>query len=247
MDSISPRVTYIYGLVDPRTSQLRYIGKSNNPRVRYTKHVNEKAISHKCSWIQQLRSVGLVPWLIILDIIPVNDWKHYEADWITCFRPQLTNIANGGVGMNAVTDEIRHKMSLSKKGRTPHNKGKATSPEARKKQSIAAKLKYERMTDDERAALNTKMSEIRDPSAALKGWHHTEEARLKIGVASKGNKHTAILNRDEVLEIVALINQKEIQLKDIGAMYGVGIQTISNIKHGRSYADWSGVNGKINS
>lgn len=241
MNSVPSSFTYIYGLIDPRTSQLRYIGKSNNPRVRYTKHVNDKSISHKCSWIEQLRLIGLLPWLIILDVVPMEQWQHFEADWITCFRSQLTNIADGGISPNH-TEETRLKQSLAKKGKPAHNKGKTTSIETRKKQSIAAKLRFERMSEDERKAYIDHQNKNRTPeSYSHKGHSHTEETRLKIGEASKGNKHTAALSKEQVIEIVCLIKGRTMQLKDIGTIYGIGIQTISNIKNGRSYADWTGI------
>lgn len=53
------KYTFIYALCDPDTEEVRYIGKSNSTRRRYSDHINEcrtNRKSHKISWIKSLLS-----------------------------------------------------------------------------------------------------------------------------------------------------------------------------------------------
>lgn len=241
MDSIlPPRITYIYGLVDPRTCLLRYIGKSNDPRIRYRKHINQIDRTHKSLWIQQLRSNGLLPWLLILDVVPFDGWQQYEMDWISIFRGQLTNITEGGDAPD-ITTETRNKMRLAKLGKVPNNKGQKTSLEARAKQSIAAKLRYERMSDDDLELILERLRTNPPDGSKLIGRHHSDEARLKISQAQKGNKRSALLTKAQVLEIVSRIQNGNVVQNELAKEYGVSFQVISHIKHGRTYMDWTGI------
>jgi hypothetical protein len=38
---------YIYGLVDPRTDKIRYVGKSNNPERRLYAHIKDVAVNRE--------------------------------------------------------------------------------------------------------------------------------------------------------------------------------------------------------
>ena len=55
--------TYIYILQDPITQEVRYVGKSNNPKRRYTSHLCDKPKVKYYSyyWIQSLLKKGLKP------------------------------------------------------------------------------------------------------------------------------------------------------------------------------------------
>lgn len=61
---------YIYGLIDPETKDVRYIGKANNPKVRYRQHIKNKYQNnqHKQGWINALYKKGLRPELSILEV-----------------------------------------------------------------------------------------------------------------------------------------------------------------------------------
>ena len=67
--------TFIYALIDPITTHIKYIGKSNNPKNRFLRHINDthKNRSHKNSWLKYLLSMNLLPELFILDEIPKTD------------------------------------------------------------------------------------------------------------------------------------------------------------------------------
>lgn len=47
---------FIYALSDPRTNQIRYIGKANNPYNRYSNHYNSARDknTHKRNWINRM-------------------------------------------------------------------------------------------------------------------------------------------------------------------------------------------------
>ena len=75
--------TYIYGLVDPETDKMRYVGKSNNPKVRYHYHLADKNTNpHKTAWIRGLSERGLKPKLVIIEETTQKQWEERERYWI---------------------------------------------------------------------------------------------------------------------------------------------------------------------
>lgn len=96
--------TYIYALVDPRDGNTRYIGKTNNPRLRLKSHFNKSRHknTYKFNWINSLRELGLKPILEIIDEVPKSEWKYWERFWIYQFKQwgfNLTNSTSGGNGL----------------------------------------------------------------------------------------------------------------------------------------------------
>ena len=94
--------TYIYILQDPITQEVRYVGKSNNPKRRYTSHLCDKPKIKYYSyyWIQSLLKKGLKPIMTIIDETD-SDWQQLEKYWIGQFKAwgfKLTNITEGGEG-----------------------------------------------------------------------------------------------------------------------------------------------------
>lgn len=99
MSAACPSTTFIYGLVDPRTNRIRYIGKANDPQKRYGAHWSPSTWreSHKDRWCRQLQALGLKPILVILEEVPVHAWKEAEVWWIARF--QLSgDLVNGTIG-----------------------------------------------------------------------------------------------------------------------------------------------------
>lgn len=95
---VSP-IAYIYGLTDPRTGQLRYIGKANDPDHRFRGHLRDshRRKSPVYSWILKLAQSELMPGLIILRA--TGDWRKAEREEISSARIRglpLLNLADGG-------------------------------------------------------------------------------------------------------------------------------------------------------
>lgn len=182
--------TYIYALTDPRTEEVRYIGKTvNEPSDRLKGHVKEAQRGvrvYKYDWIRSLLSLGLEPNVSVLEIVFIpNDWQERERWWIAFAREwgfRLTNLTDGGEGTKLLgekngnfgrtfTREHRYNLSMAHKGKKP-------SEETRRKIGEAGKGRI--------VSLETRCK----ISKALKGRKHSEEQRRKNSEAHKGYKHS---------------------------------------------------------
>ena len=170
-------MSYLYGLVDADTLELRYIGQTINLRARSYDHRR----AHP-----SLR-------LIILERDP-SDIDEIETRWIRETREQgadLLNIALGGNSHSpdtcakiratlmghAVSDETRAKMHTNGKGK---NTGRPLS--AKHRASISAAMLGNRNGEGGKGI----------PRATCwLGRRHTPAALAKIGAASRGRVHSA--------------------------------------------------------
>ena len=75
-------MAWIYGLIDPRTHRIRYIGRSCTPYARYRAHLTDGGGSDKGMWMTDLRQEGYLPVLVLLEEVEDNDAKARESVWI---------------------------------------------------------------------------------------------------------------------------------------------------------------------
>jgi len=120
---------FIYALLDPTDSEVRYVGKAKNPYKRLYFHLHNKAHTHKYFWLQSLVKQGLKPVVCVLDrcddFKPI--WEARERDWISFYKRigcNLTNGTDGGEGLSNPSLCTRKKMSDAKINFVPWNKGK---------------------------------------------------------------------------------------------------------------------------
>lgn len=180
--------TFIYALIDPITEEVRYIGKSNNPRKRYINHTTSHHFQvHKSNWIKKLQSQGMQPILLILEEVPISNWQERERYWISYYREHGCNLINrtdGGDGLTKLSPEHRAKIGLAGKGkkRSPKTKercktaaqNRSASPEWRAKLSESAK-KRPPMSPETRAKI----------AATKKAQAATPEGRANIAKMQK--------------------------------------------------------------
>ncbi len=93
--------TYIYILKDPTTCEVRYVGKSNNPKRRLMAHMrkNKDLGTHKRNWINSLNSK---PILEIIKEVPKKEWQEHEKFYIEYYLSlgcKLVNWGDGGEGL----------------------------------------------------------------------------------------------------------------------------------------------------
>jgi hypothetical protein len=127
----------IYGLCEPITGALRYVGKTSKPlqqRVRTHLKDARKKTDHKCRWIQSLVRSGLVPDAFVIEEVD-GSGDEEEIHHIAQFRSigcDLVNYAPGGRGVTAHSEETKRRIGDA-------NRGAVVSDETRLKISTAGK------------------------------------------------------------------------------------------------------------
>jgi group I intron endonuclease len=126
----------LYQLRDPRTNEIRYVGKTVNLKERWRRHIRDakqgKTSLHRSAWIKQLLDLGFKPILEEIEIVTQSEWQERERYWIKEYRSRgydLTNVCDGGVETPSyrgeehpcfgkpLSDETKAKISLKAKER----------------------------------------------------------------------------------------------------------------------------------
>jgi hypothetical protein len=182
----------IYGLVDPRSNEVRYIGRSSSGMARPRQHICPSRLekkSHKNHWIKSLLALGLKPTIQILhefqDDAHEAELNSSEVYFIQRYRAlgaDLTNATDGGEG---ATGYIPTPEALEKR-RKAMGKWKPTQ-EQRKR--LSASLMGRKVSEETRAKI----------AASNTGKKHSEETRLKISVVVKARPHKELCKRGHVI------------------------------------------------
>lgn len=195
--------TYIYALNDPETGLCRYVGKANNPKLRFNGHMCARMKNvHKDNWIYSLKQKGLKPVMEILRKVPYEGWEVWEKAFIEEYRKwgfPLTNLVEGGEGLNNPSAETRKRMSEHQLGRKNHNFGRTPSLETRA--LLRASRLGKRASDETRKKISESKCELfkrfgeKHPRLGKK---HSVETRLQMSISAKA-KHARIkLQNQEV-------------------------------------------------
>jgi hypothetical protein len=128
----APAPVTIYALVDPRSGELRYVGKTSLTVERrlsaHASNVRRGLHSHKHHWLRDVMRAGLEPSTAVLEVVPPgDDWIEAEKFWIGYFRflgARLVNQCDGGQGTSGISFSAEHRERL----RVSHL-GKKRSPE----------------------------------------------------------------------------------------------------------------------
>jgi hypothetical protein len=104
----------IYGLFDPESDEIRYVGKANNAQKRFKTHLLDSKTAKRpvCLWVQSLIKLGKVPVIRVLETVPAEQWEFAERRLIAEYRKtaKLLNLADGGA-MPSQTREQRKKAA----------------------------------------------------------------------------------------------------------------------------------------
>jgi hypothetical protein len=242
----------IYGLFDPRSSELRYIGFTSKslPR-RLCLHINESKTSntHKSNWIKSLIKENLKPEISLLQETNLQEYRSDERWNIEYFRSlgcNLTNATLGGEGVLGLkfTPQSIEKMRHSHLGKmhTQEQKEKIrqsniktkSDPIVRRKMSLAM-TGFRHSSESKQkiriAATGRKMSResVEKTRSANTGIRHSEESR---------DRHSAAGRRfsDDIIEQIKELRKNGIRRQDVAAHIGIKISTrqISQIANNRS-------------
>jgi group I intron endonuclease len=168
--------SFIYGLVDPRTDKIRYIGKTKAGMKRPQSHGLvchlKKDRTHKARWIQELRRAGLSYSVVVLEEVFEQDLCQAERRWIASARAQgwpLTNLTDGGDGLGGHKFSSEHRAKIS-----AANKGRKHTEEQRRKFMEHVRTRKHPYENTCKAHLSRV------------GSKHTEKTKARIGAAHLG-------------------------------------------------------------
>jgi hypothetical protein len=105
---IAPLNALIYGLIDPRNEELRYVGRTTNTlKKRWKEHIRDakdlRDTAPRFAWIRELLSLGLQPEIFLIEEVTQDDMREAEGAWMAYFRyigARLLNVPyrNGNEG-----------------------------------------------------------------------------------------------------------------------------------------------------
>jgi hypothetical protein len=178
---------FIYALLDPETGKIRYVGKAKNLGNRLSRHLRDKTVNHRTSWIKNLASRGLQPAMELLDTVPVSEWQFWEREYIRVFRALGMNLVNSTDGGDGVSGEVLARLSQSMRG-NKFGLGHRHTPEAREKIGLASSRRVR--TTSTREKMSVKMRGNRNGVGP-----RSEDTKRKMRAAwvvRKGVKYAAI-------------------------------------------------------
>ncbi len=92
---------YIYGLTDPRTGQVFYVGRTNEPARRFIDHSASHNLEVKAIY-QELSQCGLQPEMKILETVDGNGVETRERYWVAWHLKQGASLCNRALVYNNV-------------------------------------------------------------------------------------------------------------------------------------------------
>lgn len=92
---MTAKKNHVYYLIDPRTNEVKYVGKTKNPKSRYKQHITklDKTMTPKKRWLLELRSKGLQPKMIIAQTVN-GDGRQEEQYHLNKHKGTALNIHN---------------------------------------------------------------------------------------------------------------------------------------------------------
>jgi hypothetical protein len=156
----------IYGLMDPRTDELRYVGKSHSGMIRPRGHTYPSQLrqhNRRVAWLKALVHENLRPEIVVLEEAEnAESLEPLEKQAIAHYREMGFDLVNGtdggeGVSGRTVSEETRAKIRAARLGRT-------YSEETRARMAEAQRARFARGIPQEHRDSLSAAQKKRDPS-----------------------------------------------------------------------------------
>jgi group I intron endonuclease len=184
----------VYGLYDPRTGELRYIGQTvRSLRGRLVSHLskaNLKSSQYSAKWLSSLKKAGVTPTTSCLgEAYSRESLDKLEIKLIAEARERgekLTNLAPGGISSSGykLGPEFGSKVSNKLRGRSksPEHRLKLSEANRGKKHNAEAKAKISASRIGHPVSEETRAKQ----SASMKGHSVSAETKAKMSRTKKG-------------------------------------------------------------
>lgn len=235
-------IGYVYGLYDPRTDELRYVGQTvKDLNVRLSHHIYQckNVKNHKCNWINYLLNLNEKPVIKEIETSRSDSKNNLHKLLINreiflisenILKHNLTNLTKGGEGCFGYIHTEEHKQKISNL-----LKGRVYSEATKKKIGEKSKGRFHSNLTKEKISASL----IGDKNHFY-GKKHSKETRQKISqnhhnVSGENNPSTK-LNWVIVNEVRDLyING--VMRKDIVKSHNIPDSTLGKILQNRSWFD----------
>ncbi len=242
---------FVYKIFHPSSNKI-YIGKTNDLKARFAKHLSNKRTTKLTSWIKSLKNENFKPIMELIEEVPDIDWQPYEVYWISYYRSiygfdRVLNHSAGGYfspylkGRKQKPESIAKMLDTQRKNRLLNPKPKK-SPQP--KRPSKPKIKKEtKKIDPETKEKNRLIKSLRFKGSnnPFFGKTHTPEAVEKIKKANIGLKKDPEETRKRIQKLIKITDFNEISdilyqyhilkisKRKIGVKYGVANQTIASV------------------
>lgn len=99
----------IYGLLDPRTGKVCYVGASVDLRRRVQYHMEARHDTSVAIWVRELKAKGREPIVTVLE--ETENWRNAERKWIAHYGlKNLLNESAGGEGVLHMSEAIKARI-----------------------------------------------------------------------------------------------------------------------------------------
>ncbi len=199
---VGMETTFIYALIDPDTEEIRYIGKADNPKERFRKHLYDKHKCYRTSWIKSLLTEGKKPKLKILQQVPQDTWEFWERAWIASAQDfPLVNQTSGGEGCKDFNDDALGKMRSSHLGHKASEETKRKMSEALMGHPVSTETRFKIAEANRNSSEETR----RKRSVSMTGRKFSVETRIRLSEAHKGIKPSKEAIRKRVEKITGRV------------------------------------------
>lgn len=129
VESVARPMCVIYGLSDPRTNQLRYVGKTRQTLARRLgRHLSPsylRALTHKNRWLRSLLRAGVHPVIEVLEVcaspLLLDEAERFHIAYWRMIGAHLTNGTDGGDGGRCGVQTEAHRAALLVAARRPRS------------------------------------------------------------------------------------------------------------------------------
>ena len=178
----------IYFLIDPRTGEVRYVGKTTK-KLTYrlmNGHMQDSSRTHKTNWIKSLKKEGLLPEIKLVKICESEGRCNYAEEFYIKLLGRadkskgiLVNATDGGEDTTGriLSEETKRKISKGNKGKLLGRK----LPEEVKKKMMKTRSNF---SEKKKKEISRKISE------ANKGREMSDETKEKLREINLGRTHS---------------------------------------------------------